>query len=265
MHEIARTKMCLPGEEVRQTYQKDKLDEIKTKNVRLPWEQVRIATFREKIHKIVRKIPAGQALTYKQVAAFAGKPRAFRAVGNILNQNYDPDIPCHRVVKSDGTLGGYNRGEAQKIKKLRQEAMVLPSQEDGLQNRKKFAKCPVFQSTVSAGFPSPAEDFIEETLDLNEKCIKHPAATFFVRVSGSSMINAGIKNNDLLIVDRSIEPSNNKVVIAVINGDFTVKRVEKINEKVFLMPENKNFKPIEITEDMDCKIWGVVTHVIHSV
>ena len=129
----------------------------------------------------------------------------------------------------------------------------------------EIIKCPVFASTVKAGFPSPAEDFIEERLDLNEKCIKHPAATFFVRVSGSSMLNAGIRNNDLLIVDRSIEPSNNKVVIAVINGEFTVKRVEKANGKVFLMPENKNFKPIEITEDMDCKIWGVVTHVIHSV
>jgi len=129
----------------------------------------------------------------------------------------------------------------------------------------EIIKCPVFASPVKAGFPSPAEDFIEERLDLNEKCIKHPAATFFVRVSGSSMLNAGIRNNDLLIVDRSIEPSNNKVVIAVINGDFTVKRVETINKKVFLMPENKNFKPIEITEDMDCKIWGVVTHVIHSV
>ena len=218
--------------------------------------EVRIATFKDKIYEIVRKIPAGQALTYKQVADLAGRPKAFRAVGNILNQNYDPEIPCHRVVKSDGTLGGYNRGNAQKIKKLRQEAMVLPSAK---------AKCPMFASTVEAGFPSPAEDFIEERLDLNEKCIKHPAATFFVRVSGNSMINAGIKSGDLLIVDRSIEPSNNKVVIAVINGDFTVKRVETTHGKVFLMPENTNFKPIEITEDMDCKIWGVVTHVIHSV
>jgi len=221
-----------------------------------PRPEVRIVSFKDKIYEVVRKIPAGQALTYKQVAALAGRPRAFRAVGNILNQNYDPDIPCHRVVKSDGTLGGYNRGEAQKIKKLRQEAMVLPAANQ---------KCPVFASTVKAGFPSPAEDFIEERLDLNEKCIKHPAATFFVRVSGNSMIGAGIKSGDLLIVDRSIEPSNNKVVIAVINGDFTVKRVETINKKVFLMPENKSFKPIEITEDMDCKIWGVVTHVIHSV
>lgn len=122
---------------------------------------------------------------------------------------------------------------------------------------------PLFMVPVSAGFPSPAEDYIEGSLDLNRHLIKHPSATFFVRVTGDSMIDAGIHPNDILIVDRSLEPADKKVVIAVINGDLTVKRIRMLDNKVFLMPENSAYKPIELKNNMNTEIWGVVTNVIH--
>jgi DNA polymerase V len=117
---------------------------------------------------------------------------------------------------------------------------------------------------VPAGFPSPADDYIEQTLDLNEFLIRHPAATFFVRVRGHSMINVGIFNNDLLVVDRSLEPCDGRVVLAVVNGEFTVKRLQKNRQGTFLHPENPAFSSIEIKPDTDFEIWGVVAHVIHS-
>lgn len=124
-------------------------------------------------------------------------------------------------------------------------------------------KLPFFQTKISAGFPSPAEEYSEKKLDLNEHLIKHPSATFFIKVSGDSMIGAGIHSGDLLIVDRSQEPANNKIVIAVLDGEFTVKRIMKKKDKIFLIPENDDFKPIEIKAEMNCEVWGVVTHVIH--
>jgi len=124
--------------------------------------------------------------------------------------------------------------------------------------------CPLFMVPVAAGFPSPAEDYIEGRLDLNKHLIKHPAATFFVRATGESMINAGIFPGDILIVDRSLEPTDKKVVIAVVNGELTVKRFRKIDGRAVLMPENKNYHKIEFTDGMDCEIWGVVVHVVHS-
>ena len=123
----------------------------------------------------------------------------------------------------------------------------------------------LFTSKISAGFPSPAEDYIDKNLDLNEHLIKHPAATFFIRVEGHSMINAGIHNGDMLIVDRTLEPVDKKIVIAVINGEMTVKRIRMLKGKLYLMPENDSFKPIEVSEESDLQIWGVVTNVIHSV
>ena len=123
----------------------------------------------------------------------------------------------------------------------------------------------LFTNTISAGFPSPAEDFLDKKLDLNDYLIKNPSASFFVKVNGNSMINAGISNGDILIIDRSLEPSDGKVVIGIINGEFTVKRILKKGKKIFLKPENENFKPIEITEDMDFKIWGIVTYTIHKI
>lgn len=126
-------------------------------------------------------------------------------------------------------------------------------------------KLPLYSTRVPAGFPSPADDYIEAKLDLNEHLIKHPAATFFVRVEGNSMIGAGIHENDILIVDRSLKPTDGKVVIAVINGELTVKRLKLAQDKIFLIPENDFFTPIEINEEMDFTIWGVVTSVIHHV
>jgi DNA polymerase V len=123
----------------------------------------------------------------------------------------------------------------------------------------------LFMSKISAGFPSPAEDYIDKSLDLNEHLIQHPAATFFIRVEGHSMINAGIHNGDMLIVDRTLEPVDKKIVIAVINGEMTVKRIRMLNGKLYLMPENDSFKPLEVSGEADLQIWGVVTSVIHSV
>ncbi len=134
---------------------------------------------------------------------------------------------------------------------------------------KSISECrqqmPLYLEKISAGFPSPGEDYVDKKLDLNEHLIKHPAATFFVRVEGDSMINAGIHDADLLIVDRSIEPLDRKIVIAVINGEMTVKRIRKQNDKLYLMPENNNFKYLEITSDSEFQVWGVVIYVIHEV
>jgi DNA polymerase V len=129
----------------------------------------------------------------------------------------------------------------------------------------KRATFPLFITKISAGFPSPAEDYIDKNLDLNEYLIQHPAATFFVRVAGSSMINAGIHSGDILIVDRSVEPADKKIVIAVINGEMTVKRIRKNAGKLYLVPENDAYKPLEITEGSEFQVWGVVTNVIHKV
>lgn len=124
---------------------------------------------------------------------------------------------------------------------------------------------PLYLSKVSAGFPSPAEDDIAEKLDLNDHLIKHPAATFLVRANGESMINAGIHENDILVVDRSLTPSDGKIVIAAVDGQLTVKRLKKQKGMVFLVAENQAYAPIEIKEGNDVHIWGVVTNVIHSV
>jgi DNA polymerase V len=124
---------------------------------------------------------------------------------------------------------------------------------------------PLFLESVSAGFPSPADDYMEDKLDLNDLLIKNPASTFFVRVVGDSMVNAGINSEDILVVDRSLDPKDGSVVIAVINGDLTVKRLSYANGKIYLVPENNHFKQIEITKEMSFEVWGVVRSVIHSV
>jgi len=124
-------------------------------------------------------------------------------------------------------------------------------------------KAPYFSGGVSAGFPSPAEDHMHTKLDLNELLITHPSATYYVRVVGDSMLEAGIVSGDLLIVDRSIEVKNNSIVVAYVDGEFTVKRFQKIFDKVYLKPENKQYKSIEIKKDMDFEVFGVVVHAIH--
>lgn len=128
----------------------------------------------------------------------------------------------------------------------------------------KSYRLPFYQQTISAGFPSPAENDTEEELDLNELLVKHPAATFFLKVSGSSMIKAGIHHNDILVVDRSLEPTHGKVVIASVNGELTVKRLHREGNKIQLIAENEGYPPIDITEETDLRLWGVVTNVIHS-
>ena len=123
---------------------------------------------------------------------------------------------------------------------------------------------PLFESRVPAGFPSPAADYEEDRLDLNRYLIRHPAATFFVRAVGDSMIGAGIHCGDLLVVDRSLEPKDKSVVIAVIDGELTVKRIRIEKRKITLEPENKSYSARQITEDADFQVWGVVTNVIHA-
>lgn len=123
---------------------------------------------------------------------------------------------------------------------------------------------PLYGTRVAAGFPSPADDYIETKLDLNQYLVKHPAATFFVRVEGDSMIGAGIHPDDILVIDRSIKPTDGKIVIAVVNGELTVKRLRILPNYVVLQPENDKFSPIRVTEEMNFSIWGVVTSVIHS-
>jgi len=130
--------------------------------------------------------------------------------------------------------------------------------------KKKFP-LPLYLSKVRAGFPSPADDYLDKKLDLNEHLIKNPAATFFVRVTGNSMVNAGIKSGDLLIVDRSLEAKDKRIVVAIVNGEFTVKRIHKKGDKLYLTPENEKYASLEVKEDMDFEVWGVVVHVIHTV
>lgn len=124
---------------------------------------------------------------------------------------------------------------------------------------------PLYMASIAAGFPSPADDFLDRKLDLNEHLIRHPAATFFVRVQGNSMIQAGIHSGDVLIVDRSLEPVDKKIVVAVVNGELTVKRLRRKKDRTFLAAENPEYKDIDVTPEMDFDIWGVVIHVIHSV
>ena len=124
---------------------------------------------------------------------------------------------------------------------------------------------PLFGHRIPAGFPSPAEDYLDKTLDLNDLVIKHPAATFFVQVEGDSMIDAGIHSGDVLVVDRALEPTDNRIVVAILDGCFTVKRIKKCQERLFLAPENPTHDPVEITPDTDFQIWGIVTFVIHKV
>ena len=124
---------------------------------------------------------------------------------------------------------------------------------------------PIYSNKVNAGFPSPADDHMEGKLDLNTHLIKHPSATFFVKATGDSMIGAGIHEGDILVVDRSLEARNGRVVIAAVDGSLTVKRLKKSGKDTLLSPENNNYKPIKLTENNDVVIWGVVTNVIHKV
>lgn len=123
---------------------------------------------------------------------------------------------------------------------------------------------PLIPFGISAGFPSPALDFVDLKIDLNNALIKNPSATFYGRVKGESMRDAGINDGDLLVIDKSLEATNNKIAVCYIDGEFTVKRIKLENNECWLMPENDKYKPIKITEDNDLQIWGIVVHVVKS-
>ena len=153
---------------------------------------------------------------------------------------------------------GYNGKRAITINNKKRELQYLT-----IANISSIQPIPLYNS-IAAGFPSPAEDHMDSSLDLNQHLIKHPSATFYVYARGDSMVSAGISDGDMLIVDRSLEATNDSIVVAIINGEFTVKSISKVNEHLYLMPHNTSYNPIEITEEMDFEIWGVVTHSIHS-
>ena len=115
---------------------------------------------------------------------------------------------------------------------------------------------------ISAGFPSPADDFKETRISLDNELVKNKEATFYARVDGDSMTGAGLEDGDLLVIDRSIDPENGKIAICLIDGDFTVKRIRKENERIYLVPENENYQIIEIQEGNELIIWGIVEYVI---
>jgi DNA polymerase V len=125
-------------------------------------------------------------------------------------------------------------------------------------------KLPLVSASVEAGFPSPADDHLERGIDLNEELIRNPAATFLVRVKGESMRDAGIHTGDTLIVDKSVTPVDRQIVVAMIDGEFTVKRFRKVNGSVFLEAANDSFSPIEVGENQELTIWGAVTYIIHQ-
>jgi DNA polymerase V len=121
------------------------------------------------------------------------------------------------------------------------------------------------ETGISAGFPSPADDFKEYRISLDRTLVKNKEATFYAKVSGQSMVGAGLDDGDLLIVDKSLEPEHNKIAVCFIDGEFTVKRLVLKDDCVYLQPENPNYKPIKVTEDNELQIWGIVTHVIKKI
>ena len=123
---------------------------------------------------------------------------------------------------------------------------------------------PLAKETISAGFPSPAEDYLERGIDLNKYLIKNPISTFFLRVSGNSMNNAGIYNNDLLIIDRSINPNPGHIVVALLDGEFTLKRLIKEENNYYLKADKENYPAINLFEYIDIQIWGVAIYSIHE-
>ncbi|GAA0878988.1 translesion error-prone DNA polymerase V autoproteolytic subunit [Algoriphagus jejuensis] len=123
---------------------------------------------------------------------------------------------------------------------------------------------PYFSNGISAGFPSPALDFEDLKIDLNKHLIRNPSATFFGRVKGHSLKNAGIENGDLMVIDRSAPPVNNKIAVVFLDGEFTAKRIKKSGAELWLMPENEAYPPIQVKPDNQFLVWGIVTYVIKS-
>ena len=132
-------------------------------------------------------------------------------------------------------------------------------------NENNIKDMPLAHTGVSAGFPSPADDFKELRISIDQEVVKNEEATFYARVDGQSMQGAGLDDGDLLVIDRSKEPEDNAIAVCFIDGEFTVKRLKVEAECIFLMPENPNYKPIKVTEDNQLIIWGVVTYVVKKV
>ncbi len=126
-------------------------------------------------------------------------------------------------------------------------------------------KISVSDTPVHAGFPSPADDFIENRLDLNRALIKNPSSTFYARVKGYSMVDDGVDEGDLLVIDKSLNPYNNCLAVCFLDGEFTLKRVKKESGCIWLVPANEKFKPIKVEKDNEFIIWGVVTYIIKRV
>ena len=118
---------------------------------------------------------------------------------------------------------------------------------------------------ISAGFPSPADDFKEVRISLDSAVVKNKAATFYARVAGQSMVGAGLDDGDLLVIDRSLEPTDGKIAVCFVDGEFTVKRLKVAEDCLWLMPENEQYKPLQVTKDNELMIWGIVTHVLKAV
>lgn len=121
---------------------------------------------------------------------------------------------------------------------------------------------PFADQGIQAGFPSPAQDYISETIDLNHELIRHPAATFYGRVSGDSMTGDGIEQGDILVIDRSLEPADGDLAVCCVDGEFTLKRIRLSKDQVWLIPSNESFDPILVTADQQFEVWGVVTYTI---
>jgi DNA polymerase V len=132
-------------------------------------------------------------------------------------------------------------------------------------NTENFQKIPLAQNRVSAGFPSPADDFKELRISIDQEVVKNEEATFYARVAGESMQGAGLDDGDLLVIDRSKEPQDNNIAVCFVDGEFTVKRLKVEADCIYLIPENKKYKPIRVTEDNELIIWGVVTFVVKKV
>ena len=135
---------------------------------------------------------------------------------------------------------------------------------DSFDSTNKRFRIPLLNDSVSAGFPSPADDYTEENIDLNEHLISNPFSTFFLRVKGESMINAGIKDKDLIIVDKSLIAKPGNIVIAMIDGEFTIKRLSIKNDELYLKAENHSYPDFSFKNHIDVQIWGVVIYSIHS-
>jgi len=123
---------------------------------------------------------------------------------------------------------------------------------------------PLVVAGIHAGFPSPAEDFVDISIDLNKELVKNPSATFYARVKGNSMIDAGIHDGDLIIIDKSLEPADGKIAVCFIDGEFTIKRIKIDRDCCWLVPANDDFNPIRVTEENEFLVWGIVVHVIRS-